>query len=61
MPEGAHDFKSTERLDNPRKGSCYLMLLRGIFKLIRMFHVSIFFYFAPFLMLFYQFYFLDIT
>jgi len=41
---------------NPREGSCYLKFLRLIFKIIRMWHVSFFFYFAPFLMLFFQFY-----
>lgn len=40
---------------NPRDGSCYLKLLWFIYKIIRMFHVSFFFYFTPFLMLFFQF------
>lgn len=30
--------------------------MRFIYKTFRIFHVSFFFYFAPFLMLFYQFY-----
>ena len=59
-PSDTH-FKEHQRKENPRKGNCYLIFLRGIFKLIRMFHVSIFFYFAPFFMLFYQFYFLEVS
>lgn len=39
----------------PRQ-NCYLQFLRFIYKTIRVFHVSFFFYFAPFLMLFYQFF-----
>jgi hypothetical protein len=41
--------------ENPRK-NCFMYLLRFIFKTVRIFHVSFFFYFAPVLMLFYQFY-----
>lgn len=36
--------------------NCYMKVLRFIYKTIRIFHVSFFFYFAPILMLFYQFY-----
>jgi hypothetical protein len=48
--------KASKWMKNPRSGNCYLSFLRLIFKLIRMWHVSFFFYFAPFLMLFFQFY-----
>jgi len=41
---------------NPRTGSCFFSLCRLIYKFWRIFHVSFFFYFAPFLMLVYQFY-----
>lgn len=43
-------------LPNPRTGSCYFKFFRFIYKFWRIFHVSFFFYFAPFLMLVYQFY-----
>jgi hypothetical protein len=43
-------------LPNPRTGSCYFSFCRFIYKFWRIFHVSFFFYFAPFLMLVYQFY-----
>lgn len=54
-------LQSMEWKENPRKGCC-LKFLRLIYKIIRMFHVQFFFYFTPFLMLFYQFYqFTDVT
>ena len=48
--------KAQKHQNNPREGGCYMKFLRLIFKIIRMWHVSFFFYFAPFLMLFIQFY-----
>jgi hypothetical protein len=48
--------KARKHQKNPREGGCYMKFLRLIFKIIRMWHVSFFFYFAPFLMLFIQFY-----
>lgn len=54
------DHQSTKRQDYPRAG-CFMKLLRLIYKLIRVFHVSFFFYFTPFLMLFYQFYSFDLN
>lgn len=38
------------------RSNIFLKFLRVIYKLIRLQHVSFFFYFTPFLMLFYQFY-----
>lgn len=40
---------------DPLIGNCYFNLCRGIYKFWRIFHVSFYFYFAPFLMLIYQF------
>lgn len=48
--------KSMVLVDNPRSGKCLFMLGRIIYKFFRIVHVSFFFYFAPFLMLVYQFY-----
>lgn len=41
---------------NPRTGNCFFQFCRFVYKFWRIFHVSFFFYFAPFLMLVYQFY-----
>lgn len=41
---------------NPRNGKFFFILLRFVYKTFRIFHVSFFFYFGPFLMMFYQFY-----
>jgi hypothetical protein len=48
--------QSTKMMLNQRKGNCLFQTIRFIYKAFRIFHVSFFFYFAPFLMLFYQFY-----
>ena len=41
--------------DSP-ENACFFKVLRFIQKAIRVFYMSFFFYFAPFLMLIYQFY-----
>jgi hypothetical protein len=48
--------KSMTLVDDPRAGNGFFILGRFIYKSWRIFHVSFFFYFAPFLMLFYQFF-----
>lgn len=55
------ELKATKWMKNPREGNCYLKLLRLIFKIIRIWHVSFFYYFAPFIMLFFQFYSLEVV
>jgi len=47
--------QSMKVLEHPRR-NCFMKFLRVIQKTLRVFYVSFFFYFAPFLMLFYQFY-----
>lgn len=37
---------------NPNQGLGYATILRNIYKVIRIFYVTFFFYFAPFLMMF---------
>lgn len=58
--EGEHKInlaaKSLIIVPNPRDGKCLFQFFRFFYKFWRMFHVSFFFYFAPFIMLVYQFY-----
>lgn len=43
------------------RSNIFLKFLRFVFKCIRIVHVCFFFYFAPFLMLFYQFYYFEVN
>lgn len=58
--EGEHKInlaaKSLIIVPNPRDGRWLFQFFRFFYKSCRMFHVSFFFYFAPFIMLVYQFY-----